>query len=143
MQLEKRLMAKKINPTAMRLLVLDFLQQQTVAVNIADLESALVRTDRTTLYRTLKTFEENGLIHSVEDGSGATKYALCNEGCEPCRHSDRHLHFSCATCGRTMCIPTVAIPLFQVPLGFVVSDVSMLAKGICDRCTASDASQLL
>ena len=37
--------------------------------------------DRVTVYRTLKTFLDKGLIHKVLDDEGSLKYALCNEAC--------------------------------------------------------------
>ncbi|PRY08339.1 hypothetical protein CLV24_12126 [Pontibacter ummariensis] len=55
-------------PTAMRLIVLETLQKQIAAVSLQDLETAFAKADRITIYRTLKTFEENRLVHSIEDG---------------------------------------------------------------------------
>ncbi|MEP0710878.1 transcriptional repressor [Algoriphagus sp.] len=88
--IENKLEEKEIRPTAMRLLVLKTLQKQIAAVSLQDLEAAFEKADRITLYRTLKTFEEKGLIHSIEDGTGITKYALCEEGCK-CAPEDLHL----------------------------------------------------
>lgn len=78
---EKRLKSRNIQPTAMRLLVLDFLTRNRSAVSLADLEESFDRSDRTTLYRTLKTFLEHGLVHQIHDESGTAKYALCAEEC--------------------------------------------------------------
>jgi len=55
-ELEKQLVDKKINPTAMRLVVLDYLLKQTSAVSLTDMELGLEKTDRVTLYRSVKTF---------------------------------------------------------------------------------------
>ena len=79
--LDKTLKQKEIRPTAMRLLVLDYLRQQKAAVSLNNLESFFHRSDRITLYRTLKTFEVKGLVHHIDDGSGSVKYALCPEDC--------------------------------------------------------------
>ena len=95
--LENRLERQGIKPTAMRLLVLEYLLQQKAAVSLKEVEDAFEKADRITLYRTLKTFEEKGLVHHVEDGSGATKYALCEEGCQ-CAPEDLHVHFHCNSC---------------------------------------------
>jgi len=72
---------KKIRPTAMRILIFKFLEGQNVATSLTDIENAFDKSERTTLYRTLKTFEENGVVHTIDDGSGVTKYALCEENC--------------------------------------------------------------
>ncbi|RYZ49860.1 MAG: transcriptional repressor, partial [Chitinophagaceae bacterium] len=37
--------------------------------------------DRVTIYRTLQTFEEKGIIHSIPTADNAVRYALCKE-CE-------------------------------------------------------------
>jgi Fur family ferric uptake transcriptional regulator len=78
----------------MRELVLDILTEQKVAISSSDLEQKFQKSDRVTLYRTLKTFEEKKLIHSIDDGTGAVKYALCKESCQ-CHPEDLHVHFFC------------------------------------------------
>ncbi len=55
-ELESILIAKQITPTAMRLLVLEFLLKQKTAISLSDLEKEFERSDRTTLYRTLIVF---------------------------------------------------------------------------------------
>lgn len=92
---ESVLTTKGIAPTAMRVLVLQYLQTQTAAVSLQHLERHFYRSDRTTLYRTLKIFEEKGLVHSIHDGTDAVKYALCAEACKAGDHYDLHLHFYC------------------------------------------------
>jgi Fur family ferric uptake transcriptional regulator len=72
----------KILPTAMCELVLKVLTEQTTAISLADLEHTFEKADKVTLYRTLKTFEANKLIHSIDDETGSVKYALCTESCQ-------------------------------------------------------------
>ena len=90
--LEQKLEHKNIKPTAMRLLVLRQLVENAVAISLKDLEATFEKADKATLYRTLKTFEEKRLIHSIEDGTGSLKYALCEEGCE-CAPQEQQLDF--------------------------------------------------
>jgi Fur family transcriptional regulator, ferric uptake regulator len=132
--LEQILSAKKINPTAMRLLVLEYLVKQITAVSLQDVERDFHHADRITLYRTLKTFEAKGLIHTIQDGTGAAKYALCTEACSDDEHYDLHLHFNCTRCGETYCLPKVNIPEVSLPNRFVLEELNLTAKGICDRC---------
>ena len=77
MKEENILKDRKIKPTAVRLLVLRQLMEIDKAVSLKDLEQILVHSDKSTIFRTLKTFEQQRLIHSIADGSGVTKYALC------------------------------------------------------------------
>ena len=66
---DDKLTSRNIKPTAMRELVLDILTEQTAAISLSDLEQSFHKSDKVTLYRTLKTFEENKLIHSIDDGT--------------------------------------------------------------------------
>jgi Fur family ferric uptake transcriptional regulator len=76
--MENKLIKRDIKPTAMRELVLKVLTNQNSAISLSELEHKFEKADRITLYRTLKTFEVNKLMHSIEDGTGSSKYALCN-----------------------------------------------------------------
>ena len=132
-KLEFKLEEKKIKPTTMRLLVLRQLVESGSAISLLDLEAKFERADKTTLYRTLKTFEEKKLIHSIEDGTGSVKYALCEEGCE-CEPQDQHVNFHCVKCGETYCLTKSKIPQTQIPVGFNASSASMVYKGTCINC---------
>lgn len=133
--IEQRLKNRQINPTAMRLLVLDFLIKQTAAISLNDLEKGMAPSDRITLYRTLKTFEEKGLVHSIEDGTGATKFALCEQDCDGESHHDLHVHFYCNTCKETFCLPDTRIPELTLPNGFKQQEMNLIIKGICELCS--------
>ena len=93
-ELENILRNKDINPTAMRLLVLEYFLKQNTAISLSDLESDFDYSDRTTLFRTLKTFEKKGLLHSINEGN-ITVYALCTDDCSEEHHADSHIHFCC------------------------------------------------
>jgi Fur family ferric uptake transcriptional regulator len=131
---EQRLTDKHINPTAMRLLVLDVLLNQTSALSLTDIEKSLEPADRITIYRTLKTFEEKGLIHSIDDGTGSPKYALCVEDCDANHHHDLHVHFYCTTCKETFCLPDNKIPDLSLPVGFSAIEMNLVVKGVCINC---------
>ena len=133
-KLDNLLQEKQIKPTAMRLLVLDFLIGQQATVSLNDLEAAFHRADRITLYRTLKTFEEKGLVHSIMDGTGAVKYALCEEGCQ-CAPEDMHVHFFCNKCQETICLPKSRIPKIPLPENFRQEEVNLVMKGTCGNCS--------
>jgi len=132
-ELESILIAKQINPTAMRLLVLEFLLKQKVAISLSDLEKEFERSDRTTLYRTLKTFEEKGMIHDIKDGTESIKYAICEADCKDGVHHDMHLHFYCTKCKELFCLPKAEIPEIILPAKFQLEEVSLVARGICNN----------
>ncbi len=131
--LAKELKNRAINPTAMRLLILDKLMSSEVALSLADLEIEMDQADRVTIYRTLKRFEENKLIHSIEDGTGSIKYALCESHCK-CTPEFTHAHFHCTICEQTYCLRTVHVPEIPLPKNFQANQASFILKGFCDQC---------
>lgn len=130
---EEILNIKKVNITAVRTVVLRHLLSQEKALSLKDIEDALVFTDRSSIYRTLKTFEEKKVIHSIEDGSGMTKYAVCAEGCN-CDPTDLHYHFYCADCSKTYCLFDIPVPNIELPPNFKLQQANMVVKGLCDQC---------
>ena len=132
--LEKRLTNRAIQPTAMRLLVLEEFLRSNAALSLNELEAHFQSADKTTLYRTLKTFEKNKLVHSIEDGTGSLKYALCEENCE-CLPEQSHIHFHCEKCGETFCITEIQLPKISLPKNFIGKDISLIVKGVYDKCS--------
>lgn len=140
--LEKILERNKIKPTAMRLLVLQFLLNNKTAISLTDVENHFDKSDRTTLYRTLKTFVEKDISHKIDDGTGVTKYALCEENCHCEIGTDLHLHFHCTNCNKTVCITDYKIPTISLPKGYVAEDANLVVKGICDICNTQKPNKI-
>ncbi|MBS7334184.1 MAG: transcriptional repressor [Weeksellaceae bacterium] len=132
--LANQLKERKINPTAMRLLVLDQLIKSDVAMSLVDLETLLDSADRVTIYRTLKKFEEKNLVHTIEDGTGSIKYAICESNCK-CNTAFTHAHFHCTQCEQTFCLRNIHLPDIKLPKNFQAEQSSFILKGICDHCS--------
>ncbi|MCE5320424.1 MAG: transcriptional repressor [Bacteroidales bacterium] len=130
---DDKLISRNIKPTAMRELVFDILTEQTAAISLSDLEQNFQKSDKVTLYRTLKTFENKKLIHSIDDGTGSVKYALCAENCQ-CNPHDLHVHFFCTKCKHTYCLNDTPIPSVTLPLDFEIKTINMVVKGTCANC---------
>ena len=120
--------------TARKLVLQEFLLAGNQAMSSAEIEKKLEDMDRITLYRTLKTFEEAGLIHQAVDVSGKSKYAICSEDCSTDHHKDHHAHFYCKKCKKTVCLEEVHIPAIQVPSTYQLEDQQLILSGICDTC---------
>lgn len=107
-----------------------------VALSEREIEDAMsAPCDRVTIYRTLSTFLEKGIIHKVLDDAGAMKYALCPAECqEHPHHRHDHVHFKCIACGHTVCLDQVPIPAVQLPPGYQLAEVNMLLEGTCPAC---------
>lgn len=125
----------KLRKTQCRYEVLSLFLQNNRALSHADIEQNIDKTtDRVTIYRTLRTFLDCGLLHKVLDDSGSLKYALCKD-CPPRKHHHEHLHFKCLKCDRTICIEEVEIPAIKLPKGYKIIESNLLVQGICPNCT--------
>jgi len=91
--------------------------------------------DRVTVYRTLNTFVEEGIMHTVSSPDGVPRYALCSSGsCESHHHEDRHIHFLCRKCRRTYCLNYHEEPSIDIPKGYSVDAFEISASGVCAEC---------
>lgn len=138
-QVQNMLTEKKIPATAVRLLVLDAFLAAQKALSLADLEEILYPTDRSTLYRTLKTFEKKGLIHGVQENN-TTQYLLCHDGCREGHHHDNHLHFYCTQCKNTTCLDEVNFNHIELPSDYQIAEMKLVASGICSACLKESAN---
>lgn len=135
-EIEHKLDSNGIRPTVMRILIYKYMAEKNNALALADVEQAFQKAERTTLYRTIKTFEEKGIVHQIDDGTGVLKYALCEPGCNCEIDRDLHLHFHCNSCDKTICLTQHKIPHINLPEGFMAEDANLVVKGICDSCSA-------
>ncbi len=124
----------KLKTTTCRQEVLDLMLTNEHALSHSDIEREVdPAIDRVTVYRTLRTFLDKGLIHKVLDDGGVTKYALCHD-CSAEEHHHDHVHFKCNSCGQTICLDKIKIPVISLPKGFRAQEKNLLIQGICDSC---------
>lgn len=128
---------KSVQPTPMRMLVLEEFLKSHTAKSLQDLEALLPHSDRITIYRTLKTFEKNGIIHHVDDGTGVQRYASCSDQCDGKEHQDVHPHFHCLICEDTICMEATRLPQLVLPDGFKTRKVALRIDGVCPKCEAA------
>src|SRR6186713_1768918 len=93
--------------------------------------------DRVTVYRTLQTFVEKGIIHSIPTADNSVLYALCKD-CQEGHHHDNHVHFVCSSCDRTICLDDVVSPKVDLPAGYAADNVQVVINGVCRECNASN-----
>lgn len=125
-----------LRKTSCRVSVLELLMQHNHALAHADLEKHLGSDyDRVTLYRTLYSFKEQGLVHSITDLNGIMKYALCrDEVCSHQQHQHDHVHFSCCKCNQTFCLDEVRMGPLVLPEGYQANEVQFSVQGVCKAC---------
>ena len=127
----KELLSKNnLRITSSREEVLEEFLSSEAALSNQIIEQHLDHIDRITLYRTLKTFEDKGLIHKIIDTSNKTKYALCDDGCNDDAHEDSHVHFECTECQATTCLLDVVAPTLPIPKNYRVQSVNVIVKGL-------------
>ncbi|SRR5690606_948325 len=114
--------------------VLTVFLERDYALAYGDIERAIRGDlDRVTVYRTLKTFLDRGLVHKVLDDAGVLKFALCSDACTEATHRHDHVHFKCSVCEQTSCLE-VDVPEIRLPTGYTVRETNLLIQGICQNC---------
>lgn len=129
------LKTKKLRITAIRQQVLELLMDRDSAVSQRSIEEDLEEFDRITLYRTLKSFEEKGIIHKISDGSGVNKFAMCSD-CDEHHHHHDHVHFHCNKCEETYCLEEMQMPSFTNKTNHQIEEFNIVLKGKCEKCTS-------
>jgi len=135
-RIDELLKRNQLSVTSGRRKILELFLQQGGALSHSDIEKrAGEKFDRVTVYRTLQTFLEKGLIHNIPTADNSIRYALCKEDCAGGHHQDDHVHFICTACGNTVCLEEVNVPAIQLPRGFAAEQVEVLVSGVCKSCS--------
>jgi Fur family transcriptional regulator, ferric uptake regulator len=125
----------RLSNTDSRRAILEIFLQSDNALAHHDIEKITGdRFDRVTVYRTLQTFIDNGIVHTIPSADNATRYALCRENCSQGHHHDNHIHFICENCGKTTCLDDTHIPSVKLPRGYSATEINMIVNGVCKEC---------
>ena len=128
MESKQLLYNHKLSITEGRLNILNIFLDSKVGLCERDIQEKLdQKSDRATIYRTLKAFKETGIIHPVSAEGSATKYVLKKEPLE-------HLHFKCTKCEDITCLADNEISGYNLPEGYTKLESNFLIIGICDGC---------
>ncbi|MBI35225.1 MAG: transcriptional repressor [Flavobacteriales bacterium] len=122
--------------TENRKVILEQFLSTNYALSYNEIDSLIEKKiDKVTVYRTLKSFEENGIVHQVVDGSNQIKYALCHhESCSSDQHYDTHIHFKCIECDKTYCLNDIRPPKLKLPKGYSMDQQNVFIQGLCNYC---------
>ena len=125
----------QLSITDSRKKILSFFLETGSALAHADIEQkSSTEFDRVTIYRTLQTFVEKGIIHTIPTADNAILYALCKDDCKAGHHHDDHVHFICDECNSTYCLDHVSIPKVKLPKGFTPIQTNLVVSGVCNKC---------
>ncbi len=124
-----------LSVTGVRRRILEIFLRSGEGLSHADVEThAGDQLDRVTVYRTLQSFLEKGIVHAIPSAEGSARYAICRDDCEVGHHHDDHVHFICTACGRATCLNDVQVPVLHLPHGYSISQVGLVVNGKCPDC---------
>jgi Fur family ferric uptake transcriptional regulator len=87
--------------------------------------------DKVTIYRTLESLCEAGLVHKAYIDERAWHFELAHN----CTESQCHPHFTCIRCGHTHCLTGMSLPMAKSPhRGFVIHRQQVRLEGLCPAC---------
>lgn len=112
--------------------VLKVLTASSFALSQEDIEQQLLATmDRATVYRILKAFHDDNIIHKVIADDGKQYFALCHD-CQNSHHQHNHFHFQCVSCDKVTCLDEQVH--VQIPKGYTIQNVQCMLTGKCPTC---------
>jgi len=121
--------------TGSRKKILELFQHTDGALAHADIEKKSgEHFDRVTIYRTLQTFVEKGILHTIPTADNSVLYALCKDDCSQGHHHDNHVHFICDNCNTAYCLDNTDYVKPQLPKGFKQTRTDVIVSGICIKC---------
>jgi Fur family ferric uptake transcriptional regulator len=134
-EVQQILKDNNLSNTESRRKILELFLDQTGALAHADIEKNIgEKIDRVTIYRTLQSFLDKGIIHTIPTSDNSIRYALCKNDCTEGHHHDEHVHFVCDECGNTVCLDDVTPPALKLPRGFKSKQVEVVVSGTCKDC---------
>jgi Fe2+ or Zn2+ uptake regulation protein len=87
--------------------------------------------NKVTIYRTLQSLVEAGLVHRAFLQKRAWHFELAHH----CSATQCHPHFTCLSCGHTHCLTGISLPMAESPYkGFVISRQQVRLEGLCPSC---------
>ena len=88
--------------------------------------------NKVTVYRSLDSFENKGIIHKVPDSNNHKRYSLCNDQCNINSHN--HGHFICYSCSQTFCLDNIKSPDLTNLKEYDIKELKLIIEGYCKEC---------
>jgi Fur family peroxide stress response transcriptional regulator len=130
--IEFRLRKAGLKLTPQRFAVLDYLVcseiHPTAEQIMADLNEHFPRASRATVYNTLNTLRDAGLVYEVFMDDAVARYDA---------NLDPHHHFLCRSCGKLEDVPFDAvneISHLELKSGYSIEVCSVVMRGVCADC---------
>ncbi|MFN4242158.1 MAG: Fur family transcriptional regulator [Tepidisphaerales bacterium] len=133
---ESYLRSLGLRKTPVRVGVLQVLAKAGRSMSVPQLLGKMPGVDSVTVYRTLNTFVNRGIVHRVRSEDRSWLYAL-----GPAQKSaeHKHPHFVCESCGKVECLAGATIPddfvrQLGVSKSYLVSYSEVVLHGTCPNC---------
>ncbi|PLX71334.1 MAG: hypothetical protein C0602_01645 [Denitrovibrio sp.] len=133
---EKLLKNTKTKMTSARSSLLNIILENSSPETATSLHKKLskeTRIDLATVYRTLKIFNQKGLIRAINLDGEKIYYE------KSCEHNPLHAHFYCEKCGDVECLNPFG---FDESTSFVkmadkkeINSVELILRGRCEKCS--------
>ncbi len=131
-QPEELLEQHGLSKTNIRIKVLDIMLKNQSAISESELKKQIGKNcDRTTIYRTLKTFEKKSILFRLTADDGVVRYFV---DLKKCHNTHDHLHFHCVECNQLVCLQDAPITPYQLPEGYTALKNSFIIAGRCPYC---------
>ena len=120
--------------TAQKRAILDILLAHTDRMlSVVDIKAKIpadIAIDDATIYRNVQSYEELGILESMMDSNGQSRYIICD--------SDPHHHMICTECGKIINFPCTDAcwQHFIHKQNFVESYHKIEVYGVCEDCQA-------
>ncbi len=128
--------SRKLKATGHRINLLVLMDQYKSAMPYSSIQEAMTSMDRVTLYRTLESLKEKGIIHKAFQENNESYYAICGAECDTHDHHHDHIHFKCTSCETVTCQTTTQKVQVTLP-GNEIHKVSIHVEGVCQTCVAN------
>lgn len=126
---------KKLKPSYQRIKILGYLASHpchpSADAIYNEIHKEIPTISRSTIYSTLKSFLEAGILHEIkiEDSKARYEYTLKD-------NLGEHGHFYCESCGEIYDFGINFYTIRPVELeGFTIKERDVFLKGICQKCT--------
>lgn len=118
--------------TDSRVVLLNLLMESPRAFALSEIESQLnVAMDRVTIYRTIQTFEEIGLVVRMVNRKGVCMYMFNHEAHN---EEEKHPHLRCRSCGKVVCLPALPKEYLNRLEKYEIEEMYLLLEGLCSDC---------
>ena len=131
-KIKELLKKRSLKATNIRISLISKIDNFGSAISYSSILKEMTPINRVTLYRTIKTLKEKGIIHTAFKDKNETYYALCGTECDSQDHHE-HVHFKCLECETITPQELSENVKISIPK-YDISKITVNIEGICESC---------